>query len=197
LLRLEAEVLPAIGQGAEAVQRPIVEIDSGPSPAFKRPTWKVEAYRLGSILNAELERKKRIGAKGSGELMREARALAMALLCFKKPFACYTLKQYRDVAEPDKACYQSLVCVPWTLTKVLDIREIETPISVRIHEYPSEPLMKHLGLVGSLVVEAEGGVVYEMQPVRPFWMDVTIEQGLGRVVAERSGKSKSEWQNQA
>ncbi len=71
----------------------------------------------------------------------------------------------------------------------MDLREIERPIHVRINEYPTQPLVENVGLVAEPVESDSGGVVYTLQPIRPFWLSGTIEEKLGKPVAIRTGDS--------
>ena len=86
------------------------------------------------------------------------------------PFSLYTLKQIRDVADPLKACYQSLVRVPRILDEVFDLREIDETLRVRIHEFPSLKLVQQLGIVARTVREGGAGIVYGTQAIRPFYI---------------------------
>jgi len=100
----------------------------------------------------------------------------------------YTMKQFRDVANPDNACYQAVVCVPRILDEVMNLQEMEQPMTVRIHEFPTEPIVATLGLVGKLVRDDGAGMVYAMQPVRPFSLNATMDEELGVRLMSRAGK---------
>ncbi|HSH74086.1 MAG TPA: hypothetical protein VLA09_00165, partial [Longimicrobiales bacterium] len=188
LLKVEAQVLPVIGGGEKAERRTILSIYDGEPPEVDDDAWRAVADRWGSALKRELERKKRARAK-SKKMFDNARSMALDLLSARAPFSVYTIKQFRDVAEPDRACYQSFVRIHRTAREVMDLREIERPIHVRINEYPTQPLVENLGLVAEPVESDSGGVVYTLQPIRPFWLSGTIEEKLGKPVAIRTGDS--------
>ncbi len=190
LLRVDAEILPAVGEGERTQKRTIVEIVGGTPAAHKDElAWRNTGERWGSILREELHRKKQT-AQRHAPAMDDMRALALELLGNRVPVALYTLKQFRDNADPDNACYQSLVQVNETLYEVLDIREIERPITVRMHDFPTQALVETLGLIGKPVRGDGLGISYALQPVRPFWMRVTKDQHLGQPLWYRASTEK-------
>src|ERR1700704_4559347 len=100
------------------------------------------------------------------------------------------MKQYRDVVDPDRACYQSITRIHRTLDEVLDFREIEEPLVVHVHEFPTQPLVQKLGLVGKFVRGDGVGMNYLLQPIRPFWMRVTMDEALGQRMSYRAESDK-------
>lgn len=190
LLRVDAEILPAVGEGERTQKRTIVEIVGGTPPAdTNEMAWRNTGERWGSILREELHRKKETASRHEAE-MNDMRALALELLGNRVPLALYTLKQFRDNADPDNACYQSLVQISETLYEVLDIREIERPITIRMHDFPTQALVQTLGLIGKPVRGDGFGIAYALQPVRPFWMRVTKDQHLGQPLWYRASTAK-------
>ncbi|MBL8983768.1 MAG: hypothetical protein JNL26_16390 [Gemmatimonadetes bacterium] len=184
LLGLEAEVLPVVGRGERSQRRSILSIEAGRVAELTDVLeWRVLADEWARVLTSELARKKAL--KEMPE-MDVARALSLELLGNKVPLSLYTLKQFRDVADPTKACYQSLVRVRRTLSEVHDVREIERPLTVRITDYPTLPIVQMLGLVAHQV-EGAGGLTYALQPQRPFWLTGTVDEALGDRVANRGG----------
>jgi len=188
LLNLEAQVLPVVGGGEKAVRRTILELFDGEPPEAEEEAWRTIADSWGGALKAELKRKKKARSdEATKQKVEHARAMALDLLSNTQPVSIYTIKQFRDVAEPDRACYQSFVRVHRTLRALKDFREIERPIHVRVREYPTLPLVSKLGLIGQPVDSEGGGVVYVVQPIRPFWLSGTIEEALGTPVSRRDG----------
>ena len=187
LLRVKSEVLPAVAVGTKARTETILEISSGaPMGGLNARTWHVNAGSWSAVLRAEQERKKSAKLASKPEMKRESVA-ALALLDGSIPFAIYTLKQFRDVANPNKACYQSIACIPRTIKDVLDIQEIEDSISVLFHEFPTQPIVELLGLVGYSTGRESAGIAYAVQPIRPFSMRVTMHEALGEDILMRSG----------
>ena len=181
LLEMHAEVLPVIGEGQRSEMRRLVQINQGvPGTNVAEETWRVDAESWCALLRQELGRKKSVEANPEkNESLLNLQALALELLGNSRPFALYTMKQFRDVADPDRACYQSVVRVPRRLTKVYDVREIEEPLTVRLHEFPTQPIVETLGLIGQNVSATGTAIAWELQPVRPFTLRVTMEEGLG------------------
>jgi len=185
LLRVDSEVWPAIGEGQKAVVLPVVEIcqglpDAGLGAAPDAP------WRWSEQLTRELEAKKQIKALNSRDL-QIARALSLELLGSQMPFTAYSLKQFRDARDPQKACYQSLVRVPRLIKELVDVREIEETLVVRIHNYPSLDIVGTLGLVANQVFEGGTGIVNTVQAVRPFFVRGTLFEPLADRLAYRAG----------
>lgn len=192
LLDVQAEVLPVIGAGEKSQRRNILNVSQGrPSELVGEMDWRVIADSWGDLLKSELKRKQELSKDYYA--MKRAEALAIEVLGNRWPISLYTLKQYRDIADPTSACYQALIRVPRTLTEVFDLREIDQPLTVCIHEYPSQPIVAMLGLIGHQVEGTGKGIVYALQPQRPFWMTVTMDEGLGENVQYRA--SSHGWQN--
>ncbi len=190
LLRVDAEVLPVIGEGEKTQKRTIVEIVGGPSVDQSGMGWRNVDVRFSGILREELLRKKDTAARRPDE-MKRARALALELLANRSPIALYTMKQFRDNADPDNACYQSIVRAQHKLVEVLDMREIEHSLVVRIHDYPTQQLVNTLGLISKPIIGDGLGIAYGLKPIRPFWMRVTMIECLGEPMTFRA--STEEW----
>jgi hypothetical protein len=140
----------------------------------------VEADNWCAVLREELARKKLLDAKErTHDNLQDMLALSLELLGNRQPFSLYTVKQFRDVGDPDRACYQEIVRVPRSFGSVYDLREIEEPLVLRLHEFPTQPLVEILGLVGQNVSDPDTGIVWEMEPVRPFALRVRMEEALG------------------
>lgn len=184
LLSVTAEVMPALGIGQQAVRRPILEIHSGEMDGCENERLMAEQW--ATMLSHELERKKTTKKERSEEFSN-ARALALEILAREVPYNVFTMKQFRDVFEPDKACYQSIVRIPRTIRQVKDLREMPMPIHVRIKQYPSQPIVDLLGLKATLAPDQDGGEVYLARPVRPFWMKIAWREDLGQRMWYRCG----------
>ena len=186
LLRVEAEVFTAFHVGQQASKHPLLEISSrddgsvaGQWESRENPIEWAEKLRL------ELETKKRTAEEHLDEYNR-ARSLALEILGNQVPVALYTLKQFRDAADPGKACYQSLVRVSRIFDEIFDIREIEETLRVRIHDFPSLPLVETLGIVANPIREDGTGVTFETQAIRPFYIRATITEELGEQLDRRA-----------
>ena len=185
MLRVDVELLPALGAGQKANFQPVVEISmndpsNGLGPAPDTP------WRWAEDLRHELGMKKGVKQQYFEEL-KTARALSLELLGNQIPFSLYTLKEFRDVTDPNKACYQSIVRVPRVLREVFDVREIEETLAVKIYGYPSMNLVKSLGLQAARLDDGAAGIGYSMQGLRPFYIRATVDEHLGQRLIWRAG----------
>jgi len=176
LLRLDTEVWSAFGQAQKATIQPIIEIGQG-DPNAGLGTGPDQAWRWSESLRAELLEKKDLKAKVPNAL-KIGRALALEILGNQTPVTAYSLKQFRDVADPDKACYQSLVRVPRLITELYDLAEIEDTLVVQIHDYPSLDIVGTLGLVATRLPASSSGIISTLQPVRPFYIRAALHEPL-------------------
>ena len=111
-----------------------------------------------------------------------AKSLALEVLAHRAPVNRLTMKQYRDAADMERACYQAAVLTERSLTRVYDIREIEQRVHVRINRVPGHPIVEALGLKVKSVDSNGGNVIDNLQPIRPFWMHVAVKEELGKTI---------------
>lgn len=176
LLRVDMELLPALGQGQKASFQPAIEISKddpeiGLGPAPDTP------WRWAEDIRHELGMKKAAKQEHFVQL-KIARALSLELLGNQTPFSIYALKQIRDVTDPNRTCYQSLVRVPRVLREVFDLEEIEETLAIRFYGYPSFDVVKTLGLKAARLEDRTAGIAYTMQGLRPFFMRATVDEPL-------------------
>jgi hypothetical protein len=187
LLRVNVELLSALGAGQQAAFQPVIEIIKN-DPNLGLGTAPDRPGHWAEDLRHELGQKKAVKQQYFQE-MKVARALALELLGNKTPFSIYTLKQFRDVSDPNKACYQSIVRVPRVLTEVFDMREIEDTLAVNLYGYPSMNLVQSLGLEHTRLDDATAGIAYSLQALRPFYIRTTLSEPLGERMIWRAGRS--------
>jgi len=186
LVRMDIEVFPAIGVGQQAAMHPVVEIIARDNDAgIGDPASRATPLEWAEILRSELEAKKAIRRVSKKEC-KTARALALELLGNKIPVSLFALKQVRDVVDPSRACYQSLVRVSRMLEEIVDLREIEETLRVRIHDFPTFNPVESLGIVAKRLREEGSGIIYATQAVRPFYIRATLHEGGERLLS-RSG----------
>jgi hypothetical protein len=113
---------------------------------------------------------------------KAAQALALEILARRAPINRLSLKQYRDAADFDRACYQAVVHSQRRIERVYEIREMPLPTRIALHRLTNYPIAETLGL---RVERTRSGthVVDELEPVRPFWLRASVSEDLGRVVA--------------
>jgi hypothetical protein len=189
LLRLDTEVWSAFGQAQKATIQPIIEISQG-DPNAGLGTGPDSAWRWSESLRAELLEKKDLKANVPNAL-KIGRALALEILGNQMPVTAYSLKQFRDVSDPDKACYQSLVRVPRQITELYDLAEIEDTLVVQIHDYPSLNIVDTLGLVATRLPASSSGIISTVQPVRPFYIRAALHEPLAQRLTWRD--TGNEW----
>jgi hypothetical protein len=187
LLRMDAEVWAALESGQQAMVQPLVEIVQNEENAgLGRLAAQDKAFAWAEALRLELGTKK--GAKARfPHHAKVARALALELLGNQAPLAMYSLKQFRDAGDPDKACFQSLVRVSRHLQEVVDVCEIEETLTVRIHDFPNLDIVNTLGLVATCLENNGAGVLYSAQAIRPFYVRGTMVEPLAEQLMTRTG----------
>ena len=198
LMRVDTSVVPAFGQGTEVVTRTILEISKDARPARAGAAdWRAVADGWGYTLLRETSRKRdQLQAaereiRGRGGDAADGMTMALAALAGELPIRHFTLKQYRDVKETNRACYQSLVGSARWIENLSSLCEIEAPLALSIHEYPSQPIIELLGLVIKASRREEGGgIAHEVEPVRPFCLRADIREDLGQRLAFRAGTER-------
>lgn len=189
LLCLKTLVLPALGEGQRARERVLLEIHEGEPPRVSDEQQRLVATSWGERLRHLVDQCNLDTAPGSERVaqgMEDGLLLALELLARRTPLKLLTLKQFRDVEDPNEACYQALIETRQSLQDVYDLREMEGPLAVRVHHYPSMPVAELLGLVPMSVSAQGGSMVYNLQPVRPFWMKVSMRVDTGRTLLWRA-----------
>lgn len=97
------------------------------------------------------------------------------------------LRRFRDAAEPDRACFESLMEGSIELTRVRGHLLDPDRLEIRIHNHPSHPLVEKLGLKtykqerrpsGRPGRAWEGRPVDLVRPRFAFWMLADLETGL-------------------
>jgi hypothetical protein len=187
LLRVEAETWAALDAGQQALIHPVIEIvRNEPQAGLGRGEIRDTAFEWARTLRSELLDKKQT-ARDQAEDFRAARTLALELLANRTPLSMYSLKQFRDVVDPDKACYQALVRVPRAIQELNDLTEIEETLVVRIHDYPKLDIVRTLGLIGVRDSSAGPGIVYNVQAIRPFTLRAKLSEALSERLMFRTG----------
>jgi hypothetical protein len=191
-LQLDTEAFPALHLGQRGRRCTLLEIDERDVLPYNDDVgWRMVAQSWGKTLVDDLKRKteERLASAGA---VQDAKALALELLAHEGPINWINLKQYRDAADMERACYQAAVHTTRSITRIYDIREIEHSVHVRLHRLSGHPIAEALGLKVKSVTSQEGQVVENLQPVRPFWMRVALKEDLGTVIAWRAADER--WQ---
>lgn len=187
-MSLTTDVLPALNVGTEVERRLLMEVFHGhPADWDDGETWRSMAARWAPRLFEDFAAKRRLAAE-HGEALDDTRALLLEVLCHGEPVNEFSLKQFRDSDEPDRACYQAIVRSRERIEKVFDIREIDSrPLHVGIHRYPTQPIVDTLGLQVKHTDDSGATSVDYLQPIRPFWMRVSLTADASEELFFRAG----------
>lgn len=192
LMDLSATVLPVLGEGQGAEVRRLIEVTDGlVLPKDDTEGWRQIAEEWGAKLRGEVHRAWALRAQGAQDF-DAALSIALSVAEVSATTTSITLKQFRDGAHPEDACFQALVALRREFKHVRDVREIEARLTVRIHDYPTQPIVQTLGLVHKHVSYEGGARVYCLEPVRPFWLRTALRDHLGETVRYRAGSES--WQ---
>jgi hypothetical protein len=175
VLRMQADVFTVLEAGMKSERRTVIEVccegPSQPAPGFPDscgPAAIDPALFLG---------------------------VAQQILSGQETLQVLTLKQFRDAANPARACYQALVLEPWTLSCKAPnpLVRLGCGAQVLVHRYPSLPLAKILGLVEPsrpLKLKKRKGervIADVLTPDDPFRIELDIDMGLAEVIARTAG----------
>ena len=186
---ISAMIPPILNVGERAEMRALIKVEQrSTDPLHKDRRSVLASWPLA--IKADLERRPRPVATVDGDLrgptfedLIVGRARSIDFLADQKAFRFISLKQFRDVARPEKACYQALIEVEQRLLSVDRIEEITYPLDVGIVEYESMPLVRMLGLVPRTVHHDGGMRVHVLEPLRPFWGRAHLREELGKNLA--------------
>jgi hypothetical protein len=186
---LSVESFDSFGDGEEAQLRPLIEIaprmstaDGLDSQVSDDKTQANSASKMGSIMFSYYPRIS----------LDKLKAMEGASVPCSIDFL--GLKQFRDAENPSLACYKALVRRKTTLLATKNYGPIEESVAIRIHKSASFPMVEHLGLVSQPVVgSSDGSLVFEMEPVDPFWLQVAVREDLGNIEALYEPKKGWAW----
>jgi hypothetical protein len=178
LLKLSTIVLPALRLGLRAESRELLEIQqAGMLAPDDDEAGQSIAEDWGPLLLAD-HRRKISASRNNPTDFKSLMALALEPLANGEYLNSVALKQFRDSWEPNKACYQSLVLTRRSISHIFDCREIDEQLHVRIARYPTQPIVERLGLrVKWTDSRSDIATVDVLQPIRPFWLKVALNQG--------------------
>lgn len=186
LLELDAVVLPALFAGQEMQEKRLLEVFHGDVlPDTAQTAWMKVAETWGHRLKTELRRKEALAEQNPARLA-DLKALALELLGNGRSVNEITLKQFRAVKDPTKACYQAIVKTSAIIERLHDLREIERQLHVRILRYASQPIVDTLGLVVKRTEVTDDGVAQVLEPVRPFWLRLDLRIAEADNLLERT-----------
>jgi len=185
-LDLKAQVFPALNVGQESEWRKLIEVDDG-NLIGRNDTaaWNAVADGWGRATKTDIKRMTNAAAADE-EGFLDLRTLALEILGNGKGLNQFSFKQFRDAASPDKACYQALVRRHTVIDKIKDLRELEDRIHVKIHHYPTHPIVEALGLVTQSSYVADTGRIDCLQPSRHFYLCANLRTESPENICTRS-----------
>lgn len=179
-LRLSTEVFKSFGEGERATEQTLIEIDA--AKLLNDCDTDVWVKILKDWLPTLLEDGKR-----KLDETQQAEAPMSFSHDYGFPLNSLTLKQYRDAEDVTTACYQAIVTTKIAVKHIYASGPITEPVHVRLHRFPSLPIADTLGLTLKHVDTCnEREVIQILQPLNPFWLRVSIEEDLGKVIAKQS-----------
>jgi hypothetical protein len=190
LMDVKTKILAALNLDQRSEMRTIIEVVDGnliagmaAGQARRRwddhLPWKYVAETWGRPLQAEL---KRMADMEPSKEFKALRALSVEILGNRQPINQVSLKQFRDAEEVERACYQALVRTELVIERIWDIRELEDQTHVKIHRFPTLPIVETLGLRVQSRMLTDEGEVECLQPIRPFYMKVGLKSGPSDVI---------------
>ncbi len=201
MLQLRTKVFAGLHAGQEMQERLLLEVTRRDVlPSHDDSAWKSLVATWGERLYAELYTRSSVRAEHP-ERFDAVKALALELLRGDaEPFNEISLRQFRDVEEPERACYQSITLTRTTIEELFELAEIEDRMHVAIHRYPTQPIVETLGLRIKRTDASGGSVVDYLQPMRPFWARLALRMDLGedvfwRAASKRWVPSSFEWRH--
>jgi hypothetical protein len=181
-LELKTEVFPALNVGQRGEMRTLIEIDQKDAVEQdgSRIRWRTISDSWGLRISAEIDRLKHVKTEKRTSL-EIAKALSLEILTQRQPLNIIYLKQFRDAEFPSRACYQAYIKATREIFSIIEVDEIKiSPLSIRIHKYPSHPIVDTLGLVPKAMDSEGSSVVHIFQPISPFCMRLRINEELSQ-----------------
>jgi hypothetical protein len=178
VLGLSTLLFPSLGLGQPAETRLLLEVIHEQVPASGAASkQRAVDDHWGSTLLEELQKR-----SAHSDKLPLVSALALEPLTNGLPFNILTLKQIRDATDSERACYQSLTAYEHRFTRIHDLRELEGFYQLRVQRFASAPLVEKLGLVRKSVEYEGSSIIDVMEPVRPFWMKVSMHRSRGKTL---------------
>jgi len=187
LLTISAMIFPKFDVGAEARECKLIEVlDGDPLPADDAQQWARVAEDWGGELLADY-RRKHCAARAHPRDFKNARVLALEILARGAPINSIGLKQFRDVAHYQYACYQALVLAHRYIDRISSLDEDNRrKVHLHIHRYAMQPVVELLGLKVKWTKAGGEVPVDVLEPIRPFRAQISLRERLGKNICQRT-----------
>lgn len=183
LLRVDVPMLDAIGQSQERRPQRLLEITTVKNSKRGQP----EAFKWEDTLRTELKRKVGLCKNCKGKV-KALVALGMEPLANGKSVPEFSVKQFRDAEQPERACYQAIIRTPMLIKHVRRIWEFDSePVRIGIRRTKGQPILDTLGLL----TRHEEDDLAILEPVRPFSMQLRLDLERGCEIWSNVGNTES------
>ena len=173
LLQVQTELIPALGVGQQSQTFTIIDIISQNHPRTVEPEQH-SRLKAGQYSAEQRGQMSMIGSVGRRLLQR-------------MPVEHYTIKQFRDVEDPLRACFQSVQRLPRYIEADEQPEWINADIKVVLRDFPTLKIVDSLGIEGRLLNDADSGLAYEIEAEDPIRLYCTVDEDLGEPLLTRVG----------
>lgn len=193
LVQVKTSMPSAIHANQPFADNTLLEIVDGRLFDWQRErAWRSAADNAGTPLKDDVLRmaQKALDLDGEdSEGFRAFQAIALQVFGGRREVHEYSFKQFRDADAPERACYQGVVrsCAS---VRVKDFRPLDDITSVRIFDYPTQPIVQKLGLVHMGLDPNDEAPMYRLMACRPFYFRAHVTTRLGQVVCWRAGNRR-------
>jgi hypothetical protein len=188
LATVKTLLIPTLNMGQAAEMLDIIDItEKQPEKYNEDVKWGDIKAKWGPVLEEDYKNKKKQYSDyaAPGGRWEQMASLFKNISSETEPLNFLSLKQYRDSKQADRACYQSLVLLRKNITSIFNIEEMHNSVHVLIHRYPTLPIVETLGLKVQATNSEQSSVVDWLEPIRPFFMHVSLKDELGIKVCGR------------
>jgi len=99
-----------------------------------------------------------------------------------------SLKQFRDLEDPSRACYQAIVRTLMQITRYNGVGLIPGDYEVHLHHYGGMPISEALGLKLKRIDKIPDGEIHVLAPRLPYWLEFDCQYQDGQMLYCTSGE---------
>ena len=159
LVSVKTELFPELGKSQEAKNMTVLEILSAP------------------------------GAAVGGSIATHLKELGLGHFVTGNKFHSISLKQVMDAKDCTLADYQALVALVRRFTGTKDSAATGTlpPLTIKIFDYPTFPIVETLGLIPEKCDDTGPYPIFALKPIDPFWVSGVMFGDTGLEMCSRVG----------
>jgi uncharacterized protein with NAD-binding domain and iron-sulfur cluster len=140
-----------------------VDVDRGPLSLL----WNAFDGAVSGMWQGAFDAVQQVAADSALDLMTAVARRASAA----QPVRMVFLKQFRDVGDPRRACYQAIVSADAKTTAYRGGGPLDGPFEVQITRLDSHPIVEELGLAGERI-----------EPIFAAWVDFDFDVDVGEIM---------------